>query len=178
MSDNIDLTLLLRNLEARYWIEWWKIEDSLRLLPKEKAALMEKEILRLYRSGVSVNQIEKKTLLDSSTILRLLKRKGISVVSNWSVTQQKSSKVLELFSRGESVSKIAGDLKMNKDVVRKVLKSHGHNLESTKARSQRMEAEVLKLHGLGIKNHKIAETLKMCSKTTKRIIAKCQYQAN
>ena len=94
---DVDLTLLLRNLEARWWIEVWKIEDGLRLIRE----FSNKEIIQM-RKTKTIREIAEKTGISRGSIFRICGKSNKK-----DADKQRNFEISELRSKGLSLSQIS-----------------------------------------------------------------------
>lgn len=123
MSNQVDLTLLLRNLEARYLIEAWKIEDELRLNKAERELLLSGEMICLNKSGFSCTSIALKLNVSRMRVQNVLKDAGLEVFSASEKAHAVFKKVMELQTKGLTQSKIAKQLKTSPLTVKKIIRN-------------------------------------------------------
>ena len=137
MSDDIDLTLLLRNLEARYWIEVWIAEDGLRHNRKDRDGGLIKDAMRLRQKGFRLRDIEKILKTSAARISRLLKGNGMEIRTtreiNAEVARRKFNEVVGLCKKGMSVKEIEKELKMSKITIYKALRENGFEFSRGRA---------------------------------------------
>ena len=147
MSDDVDLTLLLRNLEARYWIEWWAIEDELKHSRKEKRNSLRTSIVHLRQSGLSVTKIARKLNFNTRAVADILNQSGIVVVSNTERIFLLTDEIIKMRKKGLSVKAIGSQLKIAPTVAARVLNENGFQVVHNKVKTR--TSEIVSLGGLG-----------------------------
>lgn len=138
MSDDVDLTLLLRNLEARCLIEWWKIEDGLRLQTGTFPDHVICKVISAAKNGYSSRQIATKAGVCQNAVVRILKANGISLKPN-TIPSHVVDKVINSLREGESTYKTGKKIGLSPTTVAKIAVDAGIKLQKKKQKDNQCQ---------------------------------------
>jgi transposase len=145
---------------------------------KKLTAAQEKEILGLYREGLSISKVSQRTNIDNSTIKLVLKRNDIEVRPGSGyqvkVNEEVEQKIIELFRQGNTVKKIAETLALSPQTVSITLKRNNIEITLTyqhlRKVTEETEKEIARLYREGLNMKEIAVIVRLDPRTVSKVL--------
>src|ERR1035437_3801137 len=89
-------------------------------LPRKKQIARNKKIVALYKNGISIPEIVKKTGLGYQPIIYVLKVAGVPIINKQK--KEKFEKIMKFYKQGYKIKEIAGFMNFTSEYIRQILR--------------------------------------------------------
>lgn len=139
--------------------------------------LLEKEILKLYESGLNQKEIAEYLSTDAKTVRKYCSAKHAKnnnaynhICTRYGHSRITWDAIKPLIEEGKTQVEVASILGCSRQRIQQICKTHGYNYNNSKVyRDKQVEKEIIKLYTNGLSQTEIAERLSINVTTVRRL---------